>query len=267
LTLEEMCYTKTNRTNQQQSTITITRLPNTMNALDNSNTQPRARPAIVAIEGNIGAGKSTILEHLRTAFAEKGIRAVFMPEPVDIWSTITDEKGETILSKYYADAKKYAFPFQMMAYTTRLSILRRTIQENPGCDVIVCERSLEADHQIFAKMLFDDQMIEHLQYSVYKWLYDDTAKEYATDGIVYLMAEPARCLERIRRRQRDGESNIPLEYLEKCRKYYDDWLLKEYANPEQVMKLDVSTDVVYDGTDEVAKRWIQQILDFVNTQL
>jgi deoxyadenosine/deoxycytidine kinase len=234
-----------------------------MNTQTTSNTQTRTRPAIVAIEGNIGAGKSTILDNLRREFENKGIHAVFMPEPVDIWSTITDDKGETILSKYYADPVRYAFPFQMMAYTTRLSILRRTIQENPGCDVIVCERSLEADHQIFAKMLFDDKMIEYVQYSVYKWLYDDTAKEYATDGIVYLMAEPSRCLERIRRRQREGESNIPVEYLEKCRRYYDDWLLKDYAEPERVIQLDVNMDVVYDGTDEVANRWIQHIIDFV----
>jgi hypothetical protein len=58
-----------------------------------------------------------------------------------------------------------------------------------------------------------------------------------------------------------------VEYLEKCRRYYDEWLLKEYANPERVMKLDVNTDVVYDDTDRVAQQWIQRILEFVYAQL
>jgi deoxyadenosine/deoxycytidine kinase len=221
-----------------------------------------SRPLIIAIEGNIGVGKSTLLANLKQQFAEHGIRAVFMPEPVDVWSTVTDETGETILSKYYADPAKYAFSFQIMAYTTRLTALRRIIQENPDCDVIVCERSLEADNNIFAKMLFDDKMIEYVQYGVYSLLYGDTAKEYATNGIVYLRADPAKCRERIQRRQRNGEGGISLDYLKKCDAYYEDWLGDHCANTS-ILRLDTNADVVYGGEDMIAAGWIHSIIQYV----
>jgi deoxyadenosine/deoxycytidine kinase len=144
------------------------------------------RPLIISIEGNIGVGKSTILNELKQQFRTNNINAVFMQEPVGLWEKVVDEDGNTMLSKYYADSEKYAFPFQIMAYTTRLSTLRNCIESNPNCDVIVCERSLEADKNIFAKMLFDDKMIESVNYQIYNMLYADTADKYAVDGIVYL---------------------------------------------------------------------------------
>lgn len=225
-------------------------------------TKQTRRPFIISIEGNIGAGKSTILEHLKRAFVDNGINAVFMPEPVDVWNTVVDEHGETILSKYYADPAKYSFSFQIMAYTTRLQILQNTVKNNPNCDVIVCERSLEADNHIFAQMLFDDGLIEHVNYNIYKMIYENTSGEYATDGIVYMYTHPEKCLERVHRRQRDGEGGIAVEYLDKCHRYYENWLHNEYVNKQQVFTIDANTDVVY-GEDAVAAKWIQQIIGFI----
>ena len=214
------------------------------------------RPVIIAIEGNIGAGKSTLLKHLDSAF---GVRAAFMPEPVDIWNTIKDEHGEHILSKFYADPHKYAFSFQIMAYSTRLAMLRKTIEENPQCDIIICERSLEADSNIFAKMLYEDGMIEHINYQVYRRLYSDTSANYVMDGVVYLDATAETCMERVQKRSRDGESKISLEYLEKCRKYYNDWL----SNNDEIecLTIDANTDVSYEHDE--GNLWVLQIFRFV----
>jgi deoxyadenosine/deoxycytidine kinase len=52
----------------------------------------------------------------------------FLEEPVDVWSSIQDKNGKNILEKYYADQTKYAFSFQMMAYISRLSLLRKAIK-------------------------------------------------------------------------------------------------------------------------------------------
>jgi deoxyadenosine/deoxycytidine kinase len=216
------------------------------------------RPLIIAIEGNIGAGKSTLLKHLEDAF---GVRAAFMPEPVDIWTTIKDENGEHILSKFYAEPHKYAFSFQIMAYSTRLAMLRKTIEEHPDCDIIICERSLEADSHIFAKMLFEDGMIEYINYQVYRRLYADTSANYVMDGVVYLDASAETCMERVQKRSREGESKISLEYLEKCRKYYDAWLNAD-GNCE-CLTIDANTDVAYENDE--GNLWILQIFRFVET--
>lgn len=216
-------------------------------------------PIVISIEGNIGAGKSTILDALKRHYF-KDLNVAFMQEPVNVWESVVDENGKTILMKYYENPEKYAFPFQIMAYTTRLNALKECIKNNPNCDIIVCERSLEADKNIFAKMLHDDDMIESVNYQIYNMLYNDTAKNYAVDAIVYLRADPSQCLTRIHKRSRNGESNISLEYLDSCHKYYDDWLMGNTTIP--VMHLDVNENVNYKepGT---GLEWISQIKQFV----
>jgi deoxyadenosine/deoxycytidine kinase len=83
---------------------------------------------IVSIEGNIGSGKSTLLANLKTHFKDN-TNIIFLREPVDEWSKITDENGTTILEKFYADQEKYSFSFQMMAYISRLKLLRDSINK------------------------------------------------------------------------------------------------------------------------------------------
>ena len=217
------------------------------------------RPIIIAIEGNIGAGKSTLLQHLESAF---GVRAAFMPEPVDIWTTIKDNNGEHILSKFYAEPAKYAFSFQIMAYSTRLAMLRKTMEDHPECDIIICERSLEADSHIFAKMLYADGMIEDINYQIYRRLYADTSANFVMDGVVYLDATPEKCMERVQKRAREGESKISVDYLAKCRQYYHDWLNADNCGIE-CLTIDANTDVKYENDE--GNLWILQIFRFVET--
>ena len=217
---------------------------------------------IVAIEGNIGAGKTTIFDKLKQRLAhDSGV--VFMPEPVDIWESIAGSDGETILAKFYRDPIKYAFSFQVMAYSTRLAMLRKTIKENPHCSTIICERSLEADRNIFAKMLRASGKMEDVEYQIYEMLYKDTAAEFPLHRAVYIDSEPEKCLERIGKRARNGESTIPLDYLANCRQYYDEWLLNETDIP--VLRLDTNPDATYaDGdADDCGNRWIEQVCAFI----
>lgn len=205
--------------------------------------QSTRRPLIVSVEGNIGAGKSTWLEHMRTHLSvwnsctpelDRPLDIVFMQEPVDVWQTVTDETGEDILTKYYADPKKYAFAFQILAYSTRLAMFKKTIRENPNCDIIVCERSLEADREIFAKMLRDDHTIEPIMYTIYDQLYMDTSEDYRVDAILYLCVDPLVCYDRIQMRNRKGESDISITYLMQCHQYHETWLTTHGAPTTRV---------------------------------
>lgn len=214
------------------------------------------RPSIIAIEGNIGAGKSTLLEHMRRRF-ENDHRIVFMQEPVDLWETVKDSAGETILSKFYRDSETYSFPFQVMAYTSRLAAFQRIVAENPDCEWIICERSLEADRHIFAQMLSDSQMIDEVMFQVYMMLYNNTANAFTIDVAVYLDAEPEVCLKRIGKRSREGESNISVEYLANCKKYYDKWMSE---TEKEVVRLDANKNVEYNGNDE-GNEWIEEIAE------
>lgn len=95
---------------------------------------------IVSIEGNIGSGKTTLLEHMKQALKDDH-EVVFIKEPVDEWETIRDKEGSTMLQKFYSDQERYSFPFQMMAYISRLVLLRNAMKENPHA-ILITERSL-----------------------------------------------------------------------------------------------------------------------------
>lgn len=95
---------------------------------------------IVSIEGNIGSGKTTLLSNIKSTLQNRK-DIIFLKEPVDEWDTIRDKEGNTMLQKFYGDQEKYSFPFQMMAYITRLNLLRNTIRSHPNA-IIITERSL-----------------------------------------------------------------------------------------------------------------------------
>ena len=103
---------------------------------------------IYSIDGNIGSGKSTFVTALKQYFSlpencqwydeESGtthnIRIHFLQEPVNIWETIKDHDGKNVIECFYADQESYSFSFQMMAYISRLTSLRRAVRE--GYDII-----------------------------------------------------------------------------------------------------------------------------------
>ena len=174
---------------------------------------------IISLEGNIGSGKSTLLAKMEYYFREER-NIVFLQEPVKEWETIKDAEGNTMLQKFYADQEKYSFSFQMMAYISRLALLKKTAKENPGA-IIITERSLFTDRYVFAKMLHDDKKIEDVNYAIYLKWFDTFAEDFKLDGVVYLKTDPEVCSERIHRRSRVGEEGIPLEYLQKCHEYHN----------------------------------------------
>ena len=182
---------------------------------------------IISVEGNIGSGKSTLLQRLKLELNELGnYTIVYLPEPVDSWNTITDTDGKTIIEKFYADQKKYAFSFQMMAYITRLTQIKRALEEAPNNTIIITERCLYTDKYIFAKMLYDSDTMSHIEYTIYLKWFDEFAAYTQLSGIIYIETTPEVCLERVAKRSRSGEDLIPLTYLILCDKYHYEWINK-----------------------------------------
>jgi deoxyadenosine/deoxycytidine kinase len=222
-------------------------------------------PLIISIEGNIGSGKTTIIEHLEKRIG-KNKSILFLREPLDVWEGVKDSTtGENILQKFYADPEKYSFPFQVMAYSSRLSMIRKAIKENPDCRVIICERSLEADKNIFAKMLYDDGKIDDVCYQIYNKFYKEFSEEFGLDSIIYIDADADVCKERVEKRSRQGEDGISLEYLQKCKDYHDEWLLNEL----KAFRIKTNQNVTYDPSDPFDKGnvWLNTISEHINELL
>ena len=180
------------------------------------------RPRIVSFEGNIGSGKTTLVKKLKERYANHP-HILFLEEPVDVWERIK-QKGKTMLQLFYDNPRKYSFAFQILAYRTRQNLIQEALDNNPGVKLILMERSLEADYEIFAKMLFEEGLMESCEYEIYKTIAKPDDNEYYVDGIVWLRTEPEVCLERVQTRGREGEEKMSLHYLEKCEMYHHQWL-------------------------------------------
>jgi deoxyadenosine/deoxycytidine kinase len=221
---------------------------------------------IISIEGNIGSGKSTLLANLRENFKDN-VDIVFLKEPVDEWAKIKDKNGTTILEKFYADQEKYSFPFQMMAYVSRIKELRNTVKEQKKNSskpfVIITERSLYTDKMVFAKMLYDTGKIEHVNYQIYLNWFDTFSDEFPVHKVVYVKTAPEKCHERILKRSREGEDNIPLSYLKSCSFYHDNMLDKNLTTCvcETQLVLDGNVNI-YKNTHQL-DRWIEEITKFI----
>jgi deoxyadenosine/deoxycytidine kinase len=212
---------------------------------------------IISIEGNIGSGKTTLLSKLKEKYANNK-NIVFLKEPVDDWATITDIDGVTMLEKFYGNQKEYAFPFQMMAYISRLALFKNTIKENPGA-IIITERSLNTDREVFAKMLYDTGFIELVNYKIYLKWFDTFARDCPISKVIYVNTDPQICFDRIKKRSRTGESTIPLDYLENCHKYHNDMLdaTKDTCVCKDQIVFDGNIDIFQN--EEHLEEWLQEI--------
>ena len=229
---------------------------------------------VVSIEGNIGSGKSTLLHNLQEYYANVP-EVIFLKEPVDEWEKIKDENGVTILEKFYKNQEKYSFPFQMLAYVSRLKLLKdalKNIAELHSSStetkniIIITERSLYTDKLVFAKMLYDSGKIEYINYQIYLSWFNTFVEDYPVNKIIYVKTSPEVCHMRILKRLRIGESNIPLEYLDECDKYHNDMITPKSDEQEKIygelLTLDGNTDIYSNGNR--LEEWINEIDKFIH---
>lgn len=206
---------------------------------------------IISIEGNIGSGKTTLINKLQENLQDD---FVFLEEPLDEWLEIKDERDNTILSKFYSDQSKYSFSFQMMAYISRLNKLKEQLNQTKN---IFTERSLSTDKYVFAKMLYDNKLMDSCEYQIYNKWFDSFNKETAITKMIYVKTDPIICNERVNKRSRDGENNISQEYLNTCHLYHEE-MIKTLNIP--ILVLDGNDNVF---NEDVLSDWKNKISRFV----
>ena len=177
---------------------------------------------IVSIEGNIGSGKSTLMKRL----ALGGLPLAIELEPVEEWMRPVLPCGGHMLGEFYKDPSQNALAFQMSVLLSRVKQYRRI---SAACHpVTVIERSLETDNAIFARPLLkggrSDAPTWWLSYA--QWMEDVKEAPFyvPTDLVVYLRCDPHRCLERVQGRDRDGETEIDIEYISKIHDLHEQWI-------------------------------------------
>jgi 2-amino-4-hydroxy-6-hydroxymethyldihydropteridine diphosphokinase len=186
----------------------------------------------IAIEGNIGAGKTTLATKLAEDCNAKLILERFADNP--------------FLPKFYKDQSRYAFPLEMSFLADRYQQLSDDLaQFDLFKDFVV------ADYHIFKSLIFAKVTLQEDEFRLYKTMFDIIYKEMTKpDLYVYLYQNTARLLQNIKKRGRSYEQEISAEYLEKINQGYLDYIKTQ--TDLNVLIIDVSElDFIKNQSDYV----------------
>lgn len=186
----------------------------------------------IAIEGNIGAGKTTLAHKIADDFNAKKILERFADNP--------------FLPKFYKDQARYAFPLEMSFLADRYQQISDDLaQLDLFKDFII------ADYHIFKSLIFAKVTVTEDEFRLYRKLFEIIYKEIPKpDLYIYLYQNTERLLQNIKKRGRSYEQEIPSNYLDKINQGYFDFIK---THPElNILVLDVSDrDFVRNQSDYI----------------
>tara|TARA_R110000782_G_scaffold163260_5_gene255351 strand:- start:180 stop:1322 length:1143 start_codon:yes stop_codon:yes gene_type:complete len=174
----------------------------------------------LAIEGNIGAGKTTLATKISNDFNAKLILERFAENP--------------FLPSFYEDQARYAFPLEMSFLADRY---QQFTEDTNQLDLF--KSFMVSDYDIYKSLIFAKVTLQQNEFELYRKVFNFMYKEVKKPRIyVYLYQTTERLLEQIKKRGRDYEQNIELSYLERINRGYFDFL-KTYPKENQLV-IDVS---------------------------
>ncbi len=166
----------------------------------------------LAIEGNIGAGKSTLAKKIAQDFNAKLVLERFADNP--------------FLPKFYEDQSRYAFPLEMSFLADRY---QQFMDDTSQFDLF--KTFMVGDYDIFKSLIFAQITLQKEEFELYRkvftFMYNEVRKP---DIYVYLYQNTERLLQNIKHRGRAYEQQIEPEYLEKIHRGYLDFIK---SHPEQ----------------------------------
>ena len=174
----------------------------------------------IAIEGNIGAGKTTLAKMMSDEFNAKIILERFA--------------DNAFLPKFYEDKERFAFPLEMSFLADRYQQLSDDLAQ-----LDLFKNLIVSDYYIFKSLIFAQITLQKEEYLLYRRMFDIMYKEITKpDLYVYLYQNTSRLLQNIKKRGREYEQNIEENYLQKIHDGY-----KNFINTQQelnVLVIDVS---------------------------
>ncbi|WP_405247387.1 2-amino-4-hydroxy-6-hydroxymethyldihydropteridine diphosphokinase [Cellulophaga sp. Asnod2-G02] len=174
----------------------------------------------IAIEGNIGAGKTTLASKISDDFNAKLILERFADNP--------------FLPKFYEDQARYAFPLEMSFLAERY---QQFTDDTSQFDLF--KSFMVSDYDIFKSLIFAKVTLQEEEFKLYRKVFNFMHKEVKKPGLyVYLYQNTERLLENIKKRDRDYEQNIPSDYLEKINRGYLDFI--KSAPDHNTLIIDIS---------------------------
>lgn len=177
----------------------------------------------IAIVGNIGAGKTTLTQMLGAHYK---------------WDVMYEAvEGNPYLASFYEDMERWAFNLQIYFLNSRFAQVQQI--RSTTYATIIQDRTIYEDAFIFARNLYDSGVMPQRDYDTYLLLFNSIINTVSQpDLLIYLKADIPKLVSQIRKRGRDFESDISVEYLESLNKYYEDFA-KNYEHG-RLIEIDVN---------------------------
>ena len=174
----------------------------------------------MAIEGNIGAGKTTLSQKLATEFGSKLILEQFTDNP--------------FLPVFYENPERYAFPVELFFMTER----HKQLQQSLG-QIDIFQEQIIADYFFIKTLLFAKNNLQEEEYRLFQNLFHILNANFPKpDLLVYLHRPVDQLLKNIQRRGRDFEQDIAPAYLEQIQKAYFEYFRVEGQLPILIIELE-----------------------------
>ena len=162
----------------------------------------------IAIAGNIGAGKSSLLE--------------FLTHTYDVAPFYEPNDANPYLEDFYSDMKRWAFQSQLFFLSNKFRI-HQEADRTPG--VVIQDRTIFEDAEIFATALHQMRKIDRRDWETYWAFYQSILRAIQPPDLMIYLRCPIRTLrQRIRLRGRSMEQDIPLSYLKRLERLYEEWI-------------------------------------------
>lgn len=193
---------------------------------------------IVSILGLIGAGKSTLVNKL----ASNNSYAVF-EEPVD---------NNPFLSDYYKDPNRWSFTLQVYYLWERYKQVQEAFMKSMKGETVILDSSIYSGFA-FAILQHSEGYFTDDEYKTYRNMHKIiTAQTAYPDITIWLQISPEQTLERIKKRSRDCESCIPIEYLKSLYVAYR-IILDKLSKHTNIITVNAqsSADEVYESVNSV----------------
>ena len=188
----------------------------------------------IAIAGNIGSGKSSLVEFLSQAY---DIRPFYEPN---------DENP--YLPDFYRDMKTWAFHSQLYFLSNKFR-LHQELDQTAG--VVVLDRTIFEDAEIFATALKQMRKFNRRDWDTYWNFYQIILNAiHPPDLMIYLRCPIRTIRRRIRLRGRTMEQDIPLSYLKRLEGLYEQWVLN-YSMGEVLVLDSGRLDYIHDMVDRL----------------
>ena len=186
----------------------------------------------IAIEGNIGSGKTTL--------------ATMLANDIDARLVLEQFADNPFLPKFYSDPEKHAFPLELFFMAERYHQLKNLKEQD------LFKPQIVSDYFFVKSKLFAQNNLKKDEMQLFNRLFDIMLSSLSKpDLLVYLYSDVERLQQNIKNRGRDFEQNISDEYLQKIQDKYLDFLRKQNDFP--VLMLDV-TDVDFVSDVSIYKK-------------